>query len=319
MGCSRRWRSAGRWSPALLRLHEGHIADAIKDLLACHRLARLIGSGPLLLHGTVSRSIEIKACFADAALLQDDQLPAAEALAYRDELEKLAPQPSVADQFDHGERIMFLGFASELAQKQQPELEGMMVDLGEALSPLADSELIVDIYDMQMTVVWNKGMRSANKEWDRWLAAIRTPITAGRQLRLEALEAEARPILKQKPEDVSDSTLEEKGQWMGRMLATRMMPNLKPDVVVEDPRGCGSTWCCSAWPWPPITPTTAPIRRRSPRLCPAIAARYRATVSRPSLSSIDARTKATRSIARGTTVSTTAAAPPTRSLPATTS
>ena len=219
---------------ALLRLHEGHIADAIKDLLACHRLARLIGSGPLLLHGTVSRSIEIKACFADAALLQDDQLPAAEALAYRDELEKLAPQPSVADQFDHGERIMFLGFASELAQKQQPELEGMMVDLGEALSPLADSELIVDIYDMQMTVVWNKGMRSANKEWDRWLAAIRTPITGGRQLRLEALEAEARPILKQKPEDVSDSALEEKGQWMGRMLATRMLPNLKPDLVVED-------------------------------------------------------------------------------------
>jgi hypothetical protein len=120
----------------------------------------------------------------------------------------------VADQFDHGERIMLLGFASELAQKQQPELEGMMVDLGEALSPLADSELIVDIYDMQMTVVWNKGMRSANKEWDRWLAAIRTPITGGRQLRLEALE--------------------EKGQWMGRMLATRMLPNLKPDLVVED-------------------------------------------------------------------------------------
>jgi hypothetical protein len=219
---------------ALLRLHEGRIADGIQDLLACHRLARLIGGGPLMLHGAVSRSIEIKACFADAALLQDGHLSAAEALAYRDELEKLAPQPSMADQFDHGERIMLLGFSSELAEKQQPELEDMMVDMVQAMAPSADAEIIVPLLDDQMTAIWDEGMRSANKEWDRWLAAIRTPITAGRQMRFEALEAEAGPILKLKPEDVGDSTLEEKGQWMGRMLATRMLPNLKPDLVVED-------------------------------------------------------------------------------------
>ncbi len=234
MGYSHQWRSVGHSSPALLRLNEGRIADATQDLLACHRLARLIGSGPLLMHGSVARSIEIKACIADAALLQAGQLSSAAALAYRDELEKLAPQPSVADQFDHGERIMLLGFSSELAEKQQPELEDMMERFGQALSPMADTELIVDIYDMQMTVVWNEGMRSANKEWDRWLAAIRTPITDWRSLRFEALETTARSILKQTPEGLGETTLQKKGDWMGRMLATRMLPNLKPDLVVED-------------------------------------------------------------------------------------
>ncbi len=219
---------------ALLRLHEGRTADAVQDLLACHRLARLIGSGPILLHGAVSRSIEIKTCFADAALLQSGQLSAAAALAYRDDLQKLAPQPSTADLFDGGERILLLGFASELAEHQQPELENMMADLVEALSPLADSEFVVDLYDIQMTLVWNQALRSANREWDRWLAAIRTPVTDWRELRIEKLEEEARAILKQKPEDLGETTLQDKGEWMGRMLATRMMPNFRSDPIVED-------------------------------------------------------------------------------------
>jgi hypothetical protein len=215
---------------ALLRIHDGKIAEAEQDFLACHRLARLVASGPFLLHGTVGRAIEIKACLAEAALLQYGKLSAADALAYRAELQKLPPLPSVAHHLGHGDRLMILGFATELAQKQQPELEDMAL----SIAPFANPEFLIDLLTDQMTVIWSEGMRSLNKEWDRWVAVAATPRLGGRLQQLEKLEQEARPVLNQKPEALSNAPLVERGRWMGRMLADRLMPAFKPALLIED-------------------------------------------------------------------------------------
>ncbi|HET6323493.1 MAG TPA: hypothetical protein VFG04_02240 [Planctomycetaceae bacterium] len=215
---------------ALLRIHEGKPLEARQDLLACHRLARLVGNGPFLIHGALGRAIEIKTSIADMALLDPGQLSGADALAYRAELRKLPPLATVAQQLDQGERLLFLGFFTELAQKQQPELEEMVV----SLAPLVSPDYLMQLLTDQMTVIWDEGLRVANQDWDRWVAAVRTPITSGRQKQLDLLESKARPLLKDKPEAHSDDPLEEKGQWMGRVTAARMLPRLKPDVLIED-------------------------------------------------------------------------------------
>lgn len=215
---------------ALLRMRDGQLAEAEQDLLTCHRLARLIAGGPFLLHGTVARAIEIKACLADAALLQYGRLSAADALAYRDQLQKLPPLPSVAHYLDHGDRMLILGFATEQAQKQQPELEDMVLPWAAFASP----DFLIALLTDQMTVIWTEGMRALNKEWDRWVAVAATPAVSGRQQQLEQLMQEARPILNQKPEALSTAPLVERGRWMGRMFACRLMPAFSQDLLIED-------------------------------------------------------------------------------------
>lgn len=214
----------------MLRIHDGEIAEAEHDLLACHRLARLVGSGPFLIHGMLQRDIEFKACLADAALLQYGKLTAADAIAYRTELQKLPPIESAAHQLGHGERFMILGFATELAQRQQPELEELLLPI----APVGATEFFMAALTEAMKIIWDEGMRTLNKEWDRWVAAVATPITSGRQARFEKLEKEARPILDVNPDAVNDAPLEERGEWLGKMLAVRMMPALKERIAIED-------------------------------------------------------------------------------------
>ena len=131
-----------------------------------------MASGQFLLHGTFGRAIEIKACLAEAALLQSGKLSAADALTYRAQLQKLPPLAMVADHLGHGDRMLFLGFATELAQKQQPELEDMLL----SISPVASPEFIIDLLNGQMSLIWSEGMRSLNNEWDRWVAVAATPL-----------------------------------------------------------------------------------------------------------------------------------------------
>ena len=105
---------------ATLRLNDGKTVEASQDLLACHRLARLVGSGPALMDSWIGLDIENSALHGDSVLLQSGKLSAANALAYRDELRRLPPTPSVADHFDRGERLLLLAFMTETFRKWKP-------------------------------------------------------------------------------------------------------------------------------------------------------------------------------------------------------
>jgi hypothetical protein len=223
--------SRGLTVRALFRIHEGKIAEAEQDLLACHRLARLVASGPLLIHGTFGRSIEIGASLADAALLEYGNLSAGDALAYRDQLRKLPPLPSLAHHLDHGERLLFLGATADMARKQQPELEGMLY----SWAPLVSPEFMQPMVTAQMNIIWDEALRTSRKEWDRWVAAVRTPITSGRQKQLEALLTELRPFNNfDAAVAYKEGSPELAGERMGRMLVAKLLPALKDAAVIEE-------------------------------------------------------------------------------------
>jgi hypothetical protein len=219
----------GMTARALLRLHEGRISEAQGDLLACHRLARLVGTVPSLNAATYARNIEYRAVSAEMAMLERGKLSAAEARTYQAELRKLAPLPDVAAALDRGERLLFLAFATGLAEQQQPDLE----ELAQFLNPAVPADLLIDLVENQMGTVWDEGLRTANKDWDRWVATARMS-GAAREKELATLLAEARQFLEAFPQPPHETSLEERGQWMGQMLVARMMPALNESLVGQD-------------------------------------------------------------------------------------
>src|SRR5262249_1923079 len=59
---------------AMLQVAQGRPEDAWQDLLACHRLGRLVGRGPTLIEGLVGIAIDTVAGKADLALLDGAKL-----------------------------------------------------------------------------------------------------------------------------------------------------------------------------------------------------------------------------------------------------
>src|SRR5262245_35460981 len=85
---------------AQLRIGQGQLDDAWQDLLACHRLGRLVARGGTLIQSLVGFAIDNIASCADLALLDGGRLTSKQLLSHLRDLRKLPPMPSMADQID---------------------------------------------------------------------------------------------------------------------------------------------------------------------------------------------------------------------------
>jgi hypothetical protein len=95
-------------SRAMRRLNDDRFQEAEQDLLACHRLARLIGRSAFLISGIVGFEIERVAATGDRGLLRYPKLTSFDARAYRTELQNLPAFPRVADEMEFAERLSCL-------------------------------------------------------------------------------------------------------------------------------------------------------------------------------------------------------------------
>ena len=125
---------------AMFQIHEGKDEEAWKDLLACHRLARLVGQGPFLVEALVAISIDSMACAGDRALLDHGKLTAGQIEKMRDDLADLPAMPSIAENIDKYERLALLDVITAFAQGRADEWE--MLGLTSRHKPLL--ELAVD-------------------------------------------------------------------------------------------------------------------------------------------------------------------------------
>src|SRR5207253_10037980 len=78
---------------AMLRLSQGARDAAWQDLLACHRLARLVGRGATLIDALVGIAIDSLACRADLAFLADPGVDARQIEKSLHDLDGLPPLP----------------------------------------------------------------------------------------------------------------------------------------------------------------------------------------------------------------------------------
>ncbi len=191
---------------ALLCVGESRVDEAWEDLLACHRLARLLGQGPMALDASVARSVEESVCAAERALVEHSRLTASRIAAMREDLARLPPMCDVANAFEHGERFTYLdivvnscfrdwpvsisGLERAAAYWEKdgfPDLAGELRELDTAIKPL-----LRDIGDG--AVDWDIVLRMGNSWYDRIVDAYRKPTRSQQREAFNRLDEELRRL-----------------------------------------------------------------------------------------------------------------------------
>lgn len=180
---------------AMLRLNDGNVIEAWKELLACHRLARLAGQMAWLESNWLADSMEHNALFCDRVLLSNARLTSDQIAGMRAALEELPPMPDAADKFGLCERFVCLDWALK------SQREGLTT-LKEALRRVrsnnthchAATKATLDMLGNDASINWNVVLRSINTCFDRIVAAQRLPSGVER---MKAIDGAAEDILAQ--------------------------------------------------------------------------------------------------------------------------
>jgi hypothetical protein len=180
----------------LLRLREGKIGEAEQDLLACHRLGRLIGTTPSLIGALCGIAIDQVAFQGDYLVMEDASLSAQDALAYQEKLRKLPSLPVGADLIDGPERFVFLDTVSVIARDQQ--------------EPHGVPNTVLRNY-------WDEILQFGNAQFDKAVAAARRPTAPERKQAFGVLDRELQ---------VMRSEVGELGDFAFLMLHGRSLRNL---------------------------------------------------------------------------------------------
>src|SRR5207302_6989907 len=139
---------------------------AWEDLLACHRLARLMARGATLIEALVGIAIEQITNQADLAYLERAELTPRQLRARLKDLQSLPPLPPMADKIDLGERFMFLDAVQLLRRGDLGMLEALAGGPAPK-KPAAETQKALARID------WEPALRTGNRWYDRVAAALR--------------------------------------------------------------------------------------------------------------------------------------------------
>jgi len=170
---------------AMLHLGEGRMDAAWQDLLACHRLGRLIARGGTLIEALVGIAIDTIASNGQVVYLAHARLNSKQALGRLEELKKLPAMPSIADKIELGERFMFMDSVMMLERQGANYLRGLTDTPKNGPDPLADL--------MKKPIHWDPALRSANLWYDRMVKAMRNPDRGERENALDKRRGDQGP------------------------------------------------------------------------------------------------------------------------------
>jgi hypothetical protein len=210
---------------AMLHLGEGRFDDAWEDLLACHRLARLIGRGATLIEALVGFAIDSNAGIADVALLDGARLTSKQAKACLRDLQALPLLPVVADKIDLGERFVCLDIVMMLNWHGLDYLDRYSTN-----PPKGKSETWRKI--VLANVDWDPALRNANRWFDRIAATLRVKNRSAREQQINALDQDIRAMAEKvrKKTSLKESLLDVEGSastWgekVGDILSSTFLP-----------------------------------------------------------------------------------------------
>jgi len=171
-------RSAERalMARAMWHLGEGRNAKAWQDVLACHRLARLIQQEDTLVEQLVAIAIDGVACRGTITLLHHGELRPDEALQIFSDLSDLPRVSSMSRSIDQGERLFFIDSVIRMAQGKMDDQDLS----GTGGNPLPAMSLA--------TFDWNFILREGNRWYDRFVDALQLPTQAQRKTELRKID-----------------------------------------------------------------------------------------------------------------------------------
>ena len=171
---------------AMLRTAEGKTDEAWQDLLACHRLGRLVSRGGTLIEGLVGVAIEMIASNASVVLLDRGKLTAKQVQGCLSDLQQLPARRGPADKVGLAERFTGLESVLMIERHGLDYLEGMAGGLGKP--PGARPRPVPSGID------WDPALKNMNRWYDRLEATLRVKDRAEREKLHTALEQELKDL-----------------------------------------------------------------------------------------------------------------------------
>jgi hypothetical protein len=220
------WRPLYRalLSRAMLSAGEGRFDDAWSDLLACHWLARLVAHGGHLNEVFFGFAIDRETVAANVALLSVAEVSSARLLSCLRDLQQLPPLPSIADQMDRYERLIFLDVMLQTAT-QGPAYLGDIAEYKE-WKPPNRYRFFSRLFTR--SVNWDPAFRKANQWFDRISGTLRVSERPRREQELAAIDEELRSLRDTvKSTKAVDSVLagpSSRGDVIGDVLVSRLLP-----------------------------------------------------------------------------------------------
>jgi hypothetical protein len=213
---------------AMLRVAEGQLDQAWQDLLACHRLGRLVGRGATMIEALVSIAIDHIASNADLAYLERAPLTAAQVRERLKDLQGLPPMPTLADKIDLGERLMFLDGVQMVRRGGLGMLEALSGGPAAQKPDAKEQEALA-------AIDWEPALRNGNRWYDRLVVALRIKDRASREKKLDGIEKDLE-AMKQQAVNRADLFLgllgggnvgKNVGKAIGDVLIALMMPAIR--------------------------------------------------------------------------------------------
>jgi hypothetical protein len=163
---------------AMLSVEEGRVEDAQTDLLACHRLASLLGHRTSMIEVLVTYAIDAIACRADLALAQSEKVTPAQLATYRRKLAELPALPKMSETIDQGERFFGLDAIANMATNLDEE-SAQILGLSKVWQRM-----------LGLSMDWDLILKRFNEQYDRMAAAMALPTFAERMAELGKMDEE---------------------------------------------------------------------------------------------------------------------------------
>jgi len=220
---------------AMLRVSEDKVDEAWEDLLACHRLARLVGQGPTLIETLVAIAVDRLACGGDQGLLQHAQFTPTQIARMRADLDKLPPLPKMVDKINVAERFMYLDCVGMVAREGIRSMRG----LTGGSKPEGMIDLLMDSA-ARVAVDWDHVLRMGNPWYDRMAEAFNKPTRAERQKAFHKINDDVRKLAASAKDWKSQGLLMLSGpryatsELIGKILVSLLLPAVSTASDAED-------------------------------------------------------------------------------------
>ncbi len=175
---------------AMLCLHEGKIDEAWQDLLACHRIARLIGQQPSFVDQMAGSVLDSMALQGDIVVAHDPRLTPQQANRFQKQLRALSALPPAADTLDTSDRYCTFDYICCLARGNKEVIKA---------GGFLREKTWVERLEMLITdprVDWNEVLRISNRNQDERVIAFRKTTFAERQKALAKMDKESEALAK---------------------------------------------------------------------------------------------------------------------------
>jgi hypothetical protein len=219
---------------AMLNLGEGNQEAAWKDLLACFKLARLIGMGPSKVHAQRNYMLEELNCAAMEVFIRETDPSAVQAKRYLDALRSLPSRARLSEKVDLFERCAYLDSLLVIRANQEGTIAYLDCEPG-----LAAAGKMVNLF-WKDAIDWNKTLRIGNRYYDRLVNNLEKPDLAQRREDAMALRQEWKSLAEsvigiRGTDDTANgrATTESKSKILAAIIAENLMSDIDKYLLLE--------------------------------------------------------------------------------------